>query len=81
MQNKINLKSIAIGIVIGAVAALSIGAATSPNPEVGRFRLLATGHGNYPPELYKIDTANGQVWHNGSRAQSWQTFSAPNAGN
>jgi len=57
MQNKTNIKSMAIGAVVGAILVLSIAAATQESSHDGRFRLTA-GEGY----IFKIDTTTGQVW-------------------
>ena len=57
MKIKSNIASLLAGIVLGAVAILSI-AATSTDPSApGRFQLLSVDR-----FIFRIDTATGQVW-------------------
>ena len=57
MNNNINIKSALIGLCIGVVAMLAIGATSSQPSAVGRYQLGGTAsHG------LVIDTATGQVW-------------------
>ena len=53
---KIDLKSALLGLSLGILAAIAIGAASSPGP-VGRYQIGGTGeHG------LVIDTVTGRVW-------------------
>lgn len=78
MELKINLKSAAVGIVVGAAAALCIGAATAQSPAIGRYRLTVFALGQL---VLKIDTSTGQVWSSTLSGRGWATFAAPNAEN
>src|SRR5579871_6614471 len=81
MQNKLNGKSAAIGAVVGAIAALCIGAATQ-NTATGRYKLTVFEPPNYAPCVLKIDTMTGQVWSSTPGHQiPWAEFMGPNAGN
>jgi len=57
MQNKTDIKSMAIGAMVGAILVLSIAAATQESSHEGRFRLTAS-----TTYLFKLDTTTGQVW-------------------
>lgn len=60
MNNKLNLTSLALGAIIGALAIFTMGATNSTSTQTnaaGRFQLLAID--GY---LYKIDSQTGQVW-------------------
>ncbi len=55
-MNSLNFKSMALGIVLGAILVIGIAAATQTITG-GRYQLLASeGY------LFKIDTSTGQVW-------------------
>jgi hypothetical protein len=57
MKNKIDIKSALIGLCVGVVAMLAIGASSSQLSAVGRYQLGGTAsHG------LVIDTVTGQVW-------------------
>ena len=70
MKKNIEIKSVLIGVFIGIVAMLAMGASSSQTSAVDRYRLGAAGsHG------LVIDTVTGQVWtkyfpQNGGRADS-----------
>jgi hypothetical protein len=81
MQNKLNMKSAALGMVAGAIVALSIGAAATPNTAAGRYKLVVYEPPNYTPAVFKIDTVTGQVWASSPGSGTWEAFKAPNAGN
>ncbi|MGO8838080.1 MAG: hypothetical protein ACLQAH_06090 [Limisphaerales bacterium] len=56
MKIQIDIKSALLGIVVGIVAVLAIGAGTSSN-EVGRYQISTT-----PNFAIIIDTKTGQAW-------------------
>ena len=74
MKIKSNLVSLLTGAAIGAVAILSIAAASTETFSCGRFQLLASD--GY---LFKIDTATGQVWRSYINGTS-KEFMRPNIG-
>lgn len=54
---RLDPKSALLGLLLGVLATLAIGAASSPNSGVGRFQIAGTAnHGMI------LDTATGQVW-------------------
>jgi hypothetical protein len=60
MNNKLNLTSLVLGAVIGALAIFTMGAANSSSTQTnvaGRFQLLAIDG-----LIFKIDSQTGQVW-------------------
>jgi hypothetical protein len=65
------MKSILIGMTLGALIVLSIAAATQ-NAPTGRFQ-LATSMDHY---IFKIDTVTGQVWKTGSETTGFDFLSA-----
>jgi len=73
MQNITNIKSMLIGMTLGALIVLSIAAATKNAPTAtGRFQLAAsTDH-----YIFKIDTITGQVWKTGSENTGYDFLSA-----
>jgi hypothetical protein len=71
MQNITNIKSMLIGMTLGALIVLSIAAATQ-NAPTGRFQ-LATSMDHY---IFKIDTITGQVWKTGSENTGYDFLSA-----
>ena len=79
MNNKIDIKSVLIGICVGAVATLAIGASSSTPTTVGRFQVGGTAsHG------LVVDTATGQVWSKYLPQQSGYSdegFEKPKLGN
>lgn len=74
MKIKTNLASLLAGIAIGAIAILSIAATSTDSAASGRFQLLATEN-----NLFKIDTATGQVWRTWVNSPS-KEFMQPNIG-
>ena len=57
MNTKIDAKSAVVGLCIGVLIALTIGAASSGSAVVGRYQIGAgASHG------FVIDTVTGQVW-------------------
>lgn len=72
MQNQIQLKSAAIGAIVGVAAVLSIGAAT-PSTTPGRYQLIANDHGN----VWKIDTTTGEVWSSYAQGFRWSKLPEP----
>jgi hypothetical protein len=73
MKLKSNIVSLLMGAVLGAVAVLTIAAATSTQPlTCGRFQLVVAD--SY---VYKIDTSTGQVWQTSVHSMS-KDFKAPN---
>jgi hypothetical protein len=61
MINKIDLKSALGGLIVGVLAMFALGAATSPNDEVGRYQ-IQTCPGNPTGYAVLLDTATGKVW-------------------
>jgi hypothetical protein len=60
MNNKLNLTSLILGAIIGALAVFTMGAANSSSTQTnasGRFQLLASDG-----MIFKIDSRTGQVW-------------------
>ena len=60
MNNKLNLTSLVLGAIIGALVIFTMGAASPNSTQTGtngRFQLLASDG-----QLFKIDTTTGQVW-------------------
>ena len=53
---KIDLKSTAIGLLIGILAIVALGAG-SPASQVGRYRIEGS-----TPYFLLVDTVSGQVW-------------------
>jgi hypothetical protein len=58
-MNHLNLKTLLVGIIIGAVAMLSIGA-VSETEKVGRYQLVAVGDAQVH-EVIIFDTATGKA--------------------
>ena len=57
MNNKIDIKSVLIGVCVGVLAILAIGASSPQTSVVGRYQLGGTAsHG------LVIDTVTGKVW-------------------
>ena len=56
MNTKIDLKSTLLGLAIGVLALLALGAG-SPSSEVGRYRAVGS-----TPYFLLVDTVTGQVW-------------------
>ena len=57
MKKNIEIKSVLIGVFIGIVAMVAMGASSSQTSAVGRYQLGGTAsHG------LLIDTVTGQVW-------------------
>ena len=78
MKPKSNLVTLLAGAAIGAVAILTIAAAQTDMLSYGRFQLVATDN-----NLFKIDTATGQVWHTWTASPSKEFMRAnigPNIG-
>ena len=71
MQNKINIKSLLLGTVLGTLIVVSIAAATTQTLAYGRFQ-LATGDGC----IFKIDSTTGQVWKSYTSQPSAEFMSA-----
>ena len=60
MNNKLNLTSLILGAVLGALAVFTMGAANSSSTQTnaaGRFQLLAVDG-----SVFKLDSQTGQVW-------------------
>jgi len=74
MKKKTDFKSVAIGVLLGAVAVLSFGAAQPQNGATGRYRLTVYEQGG---RVLKIDTATGQIWSSSMYAADWQQFASP----
>ncbi|MHC1769094.1 MAG: hypothetical protein AB9869_33230 [Verrucomicrobiia bacterium] len=71
MNKTIEIRSLLCGVLVGAIAVLSLGAALKHNDQTGRF-LLETGEAQ---TAFIIDTVTGQVWEKGNRTE----FFAPKA--
>jgi hypothetical protein len=74
MKIKSNLVTLLAGAALGAVAVLSIAAASTETLSYGRFQLLATDN-----ILFKIDTNTGQIWRTSVNSPS-KEFMQPNIG-
>jgi hypothetical protein len=72
MKTKSNLVTLLAGVAIGAAAVLSIAAVQTDASSCGRFQLLASEN-----NLFKIDTATGQVWQTWVNSPS-RDFMRPN---
>ncbi|MCF7668411.1 MAG: hypothetical protein K9N48_01390 [Verrucomicrobia bacterium] len=77
MNTKIDIKSVLVGLSVGVLVTLSIGAAFSTDT-VGRYQIAGTGnHGLI------IDTATGEVWRAYFRSNGGRTdgdFFTPKVG-
>jgi hypothetical protein len=61
MNNKVDAKSILIGLLAGAVVTLAVGAGLPVNRQVGRYQVAGTGNGY----AIILDTVTGQAWKAG----------------
>lgn len=65
MQRMLDLKSVVVGLLLGLLVAVGIGAAqeipVGARPIVNRFQIEAGDGG----AVYVLDTASGQVWSAG----------------
>jgi len=57
MKSKIDIRSMVIGAVVGAVVMFSVGAVPKQTSSWGRYQLVSTD--GY---MLKIDTTTGQIW-------------------
>ena len=57
----IDIRSLAIGIVLGISIAFSIAARTADTGTDGRFQMATAGDSS---QYYVIDTRTGKVWYN-----------------
>ena len=64
MRSKIDMKSVAFGVGLGALLLILAGAANSRNGigEIGRFQIACTS-----TLCYLVDTVNGEVWSTGDK--------------
>ena len=62
----IDLKSLAVGLVLGISIALSIAANSADKGTDGRFQIGMSGDSSY---YYVIDTRTGKVWSNKSESK------------
>ena len=59
MKDRIEIKSLVLGALLGVLALLALGAVAPQGPNGGRFRLVvAEGQ----DQVFKIDTMTGQAW-------------------
>lgn len=56
MNTKIDLKSTLLGLALGVLGLLALGAA-SPSSQIGRYRLTGS-----TPYFLLVDTVTGKVW-------------------
>ena len=61
----IDIKSLAVGLVLGISIAFSI-AAKAPAGPVGKYQIHSAGSGTGNTYYYVIDTQTGKAWHNQS---------------
>ncbi len=75
MQNKIDIKTLILGVALATILILSVAADSkqpSPTSYGGRFHLEVSEH-----YAFKIDTVTGQIWK--SRVSDMSSeFMAPN---
>jgi hypothetical protein len=57
MNKTIEIKSMFLGLLVGVVAFVAIGAALKAGDTAGRYQIVAG-----PNRAYVLDTATGQVW-------------------
>ncbi len=79
MRRSLDAKSLAIGILAGAVGVAALGAAQTSTPQVGRFKITAARDGNTSSAGYVVDTVTGQVWSNDQPNRA-KEFYAPKLG-
>jgi len=80
MQNKLDIKSLGLGVAMGAIIVLSVSAASTSGASYGRYQLVVAEPANYAPVIYKIDTSTGQIWRSNAGGPSAE-FMAPNSAN
>ncbi|HLX69841.1 MAG TPA: hypothetical protein VKV04_09470 [Verrucomicrobiae bacterium] len=79
MKTTIDIKSAVLGLAIGIVAMLAIGAEESPSNPVGRYQ-VQTCPGNPSGFAVLVDTTTGKVWMgngSGNQLRSDLDFFAP----
>ncbi len=59
MNTKIDVKSALVGLVIGVLSILAIGAGDSSATHQGRYQIVASGN---PTVFAMVDTETGRVW-------------------
>jgi hypothetical protein len=64
MNTKIDIKSAVVGLAVGALVTMAVGAATSSGSSVGRYQLVSNANNGGPGGSYcmVIDSLTGKVW-------------------
>jgi hypothetical protein len=64
MNTRIDIKSAVIGLAVGALLTLGVGAATSSGSSVGRYQVVSNANngGQGGSHSLIIDTLTGKVW-------------------
>ena len=57
MQNRLDVKTLILGVVLGGCLTASLGAVAVGGPAAGRFTMVTN-----EAHAYVLDTATGQVW-------------------
>ena len=57
MKDRIEIKSLVLGALLGVLALLALGAVAPQGPNGARFRLIVAEN-----QIFKIDTVTGQAW-------------------
>ena len=69
MNNKIDTKSILIGLLAGVIVTFAVGAGLPTNRQVGRYQVAGAGDGH----AIIVDTVTGQAWQAGFIPNTAQT--------